>query len=199
MHDPLSLLFSFCLCLSLIDQPFHVLVFSLPAIVGDSAGGNLVVSTSLKLRDAYSDLGSPAGHVLLCPWVLGPDPLQSSLYDLVNAAGCEMFIEAYTQNKPEILNSPYTSPFNSPTLQGLPPMLVFIGGVEVLRPSIEQFVERARTEGGLDVKTVVGEGRSHNYMLLNDISTKQDREESYLEIGEFLSGAHHRYLAASEN
>ncbi|KAG0302461.1 hypothetical protein BGZ97_002335, partial [Linnemannia gamsii] len=97
-------------------------------LFGDSAGGNLVLSTSVKLRDAYSNLGSPAGHVLICPWVRGPDPLQSSLYDLVNAAGCEMFVEAYTQNKPENLNSPYTSPFNSPTLQGLSPMLVFIGG-----------------------------------------------------------------------
>lgn len=78
-------------------------------------------------------------------------------------------------------------------------MLVFIGGVEILRPSIEQFVERARTEGAVDVKTVVGEGRSHNYMLLNDISTKQDREESYLEIGEFLAGVHRRRRAALEN
>ncbi|KAF8929208.1 hypothetical protein BGZ47_001198 [Haplosporangium gracile] len=168
-------------------------------IFGDSAGGNLCISATLKLRDAYSDLGSPAGHVLICPWVRSPEPLQSSLYDLVNAAGCEMFVEAYTQNNPENLASPYTSPFNSPTVTGLSPMLVFMGGVEILRPSIEEFVERARTEGGVDVKTVVGEGRSHNYFLLNEISTKRDREESWLAIGEFVSAAHHRRLAAHEN
>ncbi|KAG0369914.1 hypothetical protein BGX24_002249, partial [Mortierella sp. AD032] len=119
-------------------------------LFGDSAGGNLCISTSLKLRDAHPDLGSPAGSVLICPWVRSPQPLESSLYDLVNAAGCEMFVEAYTQNKPENLSSPYTSPFNSPTLQGLSPMLVFTGGVEILRPSIEEFVERARQEGGVD-------------------------------------------------
>ena len=76
-------------------------------------------------------------------------------------------------------------------------MLLFTGGVEILRPSIEQFVERARGDG-VEVKMVVGEGRSHNYMLLNDISTSQDREESYLTIGEFLSAAHHRRLATLE-
>ncbi|KAF9904606.1 hypothetical protein EC991_002534 [Linnemannia zychae] len=164
-------------------------------IFGDSAGGNLCLSTSLKLRDAHPELGSPAGHVLICPWVRSPEPLQSSLYDLVNAAGCEMFVEAYTQNKPEALSSPYTSPFNSTTLQGLPPMLVFMGGVEILRPSIEQFVERARSEGGVDVKTVVGEGRSHNYFLLNVISTKEDREVSYRAIGEFVLESYRRRLS----
>ncbi|KAF9119226.1 hypothetical protein BGW39_000451 [Mortierella sp. 14UC] len=161
-------------------------------LMGDSAGGNLCLSTSLKLRDAHPDLGSPAGHVLISPWVRGPEPLQSSLYDLVNAAGCEMFVEAYTQNKPENLSSPYTSPFNATTLQGISPMLVFIGGVEILRPSIEQFVERARSEGGVDVRTVVGEGRSHNYFLLDEISTNEDREVSYRAIGEFALEAHRR-------
>ncbi|KAK5816756.1 Alpha/Beta hydrolase protein [Linnemannia elongata] len=168
-------------------------------VFGDSAGGNLCLSASLKLRDAHQDLGAPAGHVLICPWVRSPEPLHSSLYDLVNAAGCEMFIEAYTQNKPEILASPYTSPFNSPTLAGLPPMLVFMGGVEILRPSIEEFVERARTEGGVDVKTVVAPGRSHNYFLLNDISTSKDREESWVAIGEFVGAAHQRRLASLQD
>ncbi|KAF9543389.1 hypothetical protein EC957_000899 [Mortierella hygrophila] len=168
-------------------------------IFGDSAGGNLCLSASLKLRDAHQDLGAPAGHVLICPWVRSPEPLHSSLYDVVSAAGCELYIEAYTQNKPENLASPYTSPFNSPTLAGLSPMLVFIGGVEILRPSIEEFVELARTEGGVDVKTVVGAGRSHNYFLLDDISTAKDREESWAAIGEFVSTAHQRRLASLEN
>ena len=78
-------------------------------------------------------------------------------------------------------------------------MLVFIGGVEILRPSIEEFVERARTEGRVDVKTVVGAGRSHNYFLLNDISTAKDREESWVAIGEFVSTAHQRRLASLGN
>lgn len=78
-------------------------------------------------------------------------------------------------------------------------MLVFTGGVEILRPSIEEFVERARTEGGVDVKTVVGAGRSHNYFLLNEISTTKDREESWVAIGEFVGSAHHRCLASLKN
>ncbi|KAG0198251.1 hypothetical protein BGX33_012483 [Mortierella sp. NVP41] len=166
-------------------------------LFGDSAGGNLCLSTSIKLRDAFADMGSPAGHVLICPWVRGPEPLESSLYDLVNAAGCEMFVEAYTQNNPEVLSSPYTSPFNTPTLAGLSPMLVFMGGVEILRPSIEHFVEKARADG-VDVQAIVGEGRSHNYFLLNEISTNKDREESYLAIGDFVLRAHRHRLGLVE-
>ncbi|KAF9919629.1 hypothetical protein FBU30_010723 [Linnemannia zychae] len=163
-------------------------------LFGDSAGGNLCLSVSLNLRDNYSSFGLPSGHVLISPWVRGPEPLVSSLYDVVNATGCEMFVEAYTQLKPEYLSSPYTSPFNSQTLKGLSPMLVFIGGAEILRSSIESFVELARSEGEVDVKAVIGEDRPHNYFLLDEISTEKDRDESRKEIGSFIHDVHRRYL-----
>ncbi|KAG0367165.1 alpha/beta hydrolase fold-domain-containing protein [Gamsiella multidivaricata] len=165
--------------------------------LGDSAGGNICLGTSLKLRDAFSELGSPAGQILICPWARSADPLESSLYDVVSAIGCEIYTEAYTQNDPETAMCTYTSPSSALSLTGLPPMLIFIGGVEILRPSIEQFVDRARNEG-VDVKSVLGEGRSHNYFLLDDISTKQDREEALREMGEFVLRAHRQSTQATE-
>ncbi|KAG0205234.1 hypothetical protein BGX28_003095 [Mortierella sp. GBA30] len=157
--------------------------------LGDSAGGNICLGTSLKLRDSFSELGSPAGHILVSPWVRSSEPLQSSLFDVVSAVGCQIYAEAYTQNNPDIIMCPYTSPFHASTLAGLAPMLVFIGGVEILRPSTEQFLKRAQGDG-VEVKTVVGEGRAHNYFLLDDISTKKDRETAYKEMSEFVFALH---------
>ncbi|KAF9954745.1 hypothetical protein BGZ72_004322 [Mortierella alpina] len=161
-------------------------------LFGDSAGGNIALGTTLKLRDAFSELGAPAGHILICPWVRSPEPLQDSLFDVVSEIGCQVYAEAYTQNNAEIIMCPYTSPFSAPTLAGLSPMLIFIGGVEILRPSIEQFVEKAQKDG-VDVQTVVGEGRAHNYFLLDDISTKKDRQEAYWAMSEFVKDVHRRF------
>ncbi|KAG0323143.1 hypothetical protein BGZ99_002919 [Dissophora globulifera] len=166
-------------------------------LLGDSAGGNICLGTSLKLRDAFAYLGAPAGQILICPWVRDHEPLESSLYDVVSAIGCEVYVEAYTQYHPEHVESPYTSPAKAKSLSSLSPMLVFIGGVEILRPSIERFVERARGEG-TDVKTVLAEGRSHNYFLLDDISTELDRQDAYREMSEFAQKAHHLFLQAKQ-
>ncbi|KAF9276699.1 hypothetical protein BGZ68_009836 [Mortierella alpina] len=161
-------------------------------LFGDSAGGNIALGTTLKLRDAFTELSAPAGHILVCPWVRSPEPPQNSLFDVVSEIGCQIYAEAYTQNNPETVMCPYTSPFSAPTLAGLSPMLIFIGGVEILRPSIEQFVEKAQKDG-VDVKTVVGEGRAHNYFLLDDISTKKDRQEAYQAMSEFVSDVYRRF------
>ncbi|KAF9940845.1 hypothetical protein BGZ67_006698 [Mortierella alpina] len=161
-------------------------------LFGDSAGGNIALGTTLSLRDGYSELGSPAGHILVCPWVRNLEPPQNSLFDVVSEIGCQIYAEAYTQNNPETIMCAYTSPFSAPTLAGLSPMLIFIGGVEILRPSIEQFVEKAQKDG-VEVKTVVGEGRAHNYFLLDDISTKKDRQEAHCAMSEFVSDIHRRF------
>ncbi|KAF9992297.1 hypothetical protein BGZ80_008621, partial [Entomortierella chlamydospora] len=91
----------------------------------------------------------------------------------------------------------YTSPISAPTLTGLSPMLIFIGGLEIIRQSTEQFANKAMAEG-VDVKTVVVEGRPHNYIMLDYLSTKQDREEAYHAIGEFVLHAHHNLNQTGE-
>ncbi|KAF9573347.1 hypothetical protein EC968_008617 [Mortierella alpina] len=182
------------------ENPFPVAMNEITAAYKDLVqthgveAGRIVLSlgTTLLLRDEYSELGSPAGHILVCPWVRSPEPPQNSLYDVVSEIGCQVYAEAYTQNKPESDMCAYTSPFSAPTLARLSPMLIFIGGVEILRPSIEQFVEKAKKDG-VEVKTVVGEERAHNYFLLDDISTKKDRQEAYCAMSEFVSDVHRRF------
>ncbi|KAG0039744.1 hypothetical protein BGZ82_006896 [Podila clonocystis] len=164
-------------------------------LFGDSAGGNITLGTSLKLRDAFQDLGAPAGHILICPWVRSTDPLENSMFDFVSTTGCEIYTEAYIQNQAANMRCAYTSPISA-TLEGLSPMLIFIGGVEILRPSIEKFVAKASAEG-VEVVTVLKEGRSHNYMLLDDISTLEDRYEAWQAMSKFAVEAHNRFQKIS--
>ncbi|KAF9111075.1 hypothetical protein BGX27_005445 [Mortierella sp. AM989] len=160
-------------------------------IVGDSAGGNLCLGASLKLRDAFSEVGPPAGQILFCPWVRSSDPLESSIFDVVSSVGCEVYNEAYTQHDPETEMCQYTSPISAPTLAGLSPMLIFIGGLEILLQSTMRFVDKARSEG-VEVKSIIAQGRPHNYMLMDYLSTKQDREETYQAVGEFVLNVHNK-------
>ncbi|KAF9434735.1 hypothetical protein BGZ76_007532 [Entomortierella beljakovae] len=160
-------------------------------LAGDSAGGNICLGSYLKLQHNYSSLGLPAGAILISPWVRSTDHLQSSLFDVVSPIGCELYSEAYTRNDPEISTSQYTSPINAPTFAGLGPMLIAYGGLEILRPSIELFVDRARAEG-IEVTTVLEEGRPHDYVLADILSTKKDRERVFQIVGEFVSNAYHR-------
>ncbi|KAG0043543.1 hypothetical protein BGZ83_011283 [Gryganskiella cystojenkinii] len=160
-------------------------------LFGDSAGGNICLGTALRLRDGFKELGQPGGQIAVSPWVCGPEPLENSLYDFVSKEGCEVYLEAYTQNKPELLNSPYTRPYFAETLSGLGPTLIYAGGSEILRPSIEAFVKRAKTED-VEITSVMGEDRPHNYCLLEDLSTKEDREIANRVLGEFLTKVHSR-------
>ncbi|KAG0016960.1 hypothetical protein BGZ81_010969 [Podila clonocystis] len=164
-------------------------------LFGDSAGGNITLGTSLKLRDAFQDLGAPAGHILVCPWVRSTDLLENSMFDFVSTTGCEIYTEAYIQNQAANMHCAYTSPISA-TLEGLSPMLIFIGGVEILRPSIEKFVAKASADG-VEVVTVLKEGRSHNYMLLDDISTPEDRYEAWQAMSKFVVEVHSRFQKIS--
>ncbi|KAF9428383.1 hypothetical protein BGZ94_002601 [Podila epigama] len=114
---------------------------------------------------------------------------------MVSTKGCQLYSEAYTQDQPENNRLPYVSPMSAPTLAGLGPMLIFIGGVEILRPSLEKFVDKARTEG-VEVKAVVAEGRSHNYMLWEDTSTEEDRMQARQAMGQFMQKVYERFQSS---
>ncbi|KAG0340405.1 hypothetical protein BG000_012053 [Podila horticola] len=160
---------------------------------GDSAGGNLCLTTALKVRDDYPDVGLPAGQVLFSPWVMCPKPLKDNPDDYITNHGGRLFMEAYTQNLASVQSSPYASPIQVPTLAGMPRMLIFIGGVEVLRPSIESFVVKARAEG-VHVETELREGQAHDYCLIEEISGVKVKRESEAKIGRFVAQIRNEYI-----
>lgn len=131
---------------------------------GDSAGGQIALSTAIQLRDEHAvtlprtvliapaldlSMSNPEMDVVLPsdPW-LGKE-------------GARVFIEHWRGTLP--LADPRVSPLNAdPT--GLGPLTVFCGTRDILVPDTRVLVERART-AGVDVDYYEQEGLVHVYPL----------------------------------
>ena len=116
------------------------------ALAGDSAGGALAVATLCALRDAGEPL--PAAAALLCPWT---EPLAAGGSMDAHAAfdfGDRELLAGWAQATIGAGN-PHDPRFTvaDAKLAGLPPLLVQVGGVEVLYDQVLRFVERAREAG----------------------------------------------------
>ncbi|KAF9094608.1 hypothetical protein BGX23_001862 [Mortierella sp. AD031] len=164
---------------------------------GDSAGGNLCLTTALKIRDAYPSVGLPAGQVLFSPWVMCPKVLKDSPDDYISNSGGHLFVEAYTHNQAKFQTSPYASPIQATTLAGMPRMQIFIGGVETLRPSIERFIVKATAEG-VEIETHLKEGKAHDYCLIEEISGPKVLREAHEAIAKFVARIRDEYVNARE-
>jgi len=116
-------------------------------VAGDSAGGGLTLALLLALRDR--SLPMPALGVPISPWTdltLSGETM-TSLADrdpMVNRAGLQRMADWYVDaaDPSDALVSPL---FADPT--GLPPLLVHVGEVEVLRDDAVQFAARAEAAG----------------------------------------------------
>ncbi|KAI1316121.1 hypothetical protein EDD11_010435 [Mortierella claussenii] len=164
---------------------------------GDSAGGNLCLTTALKIRDEYPYIGVPAGQVLFSPWVMCPKPIKDSSHDYIISTGGRLFMECYTQGLAKVMTSLYTSPISAPSLAGLPRMLIFVGGVETLRPSIEAFAEKANAEG-LDLEVHIKPGKVHDYALIPDVAGYAVVKEANELIGKFVARIRGQYVGTAE-
>lgn len=130
------------------------------AIMGDSAGGGLVVSTMVAARDRGWPL--PAAAVCLSPWVdltCGPDsPVATTLDDpLVRFAEIEEYIRGYVGEASA--RNPLVSPVFA-DLAGLPPLLIHAGTTEALRSDAERLAAAARA-AGVETTLELGEGVPH--------------------------------------
>lgn len=117
-------------------------------IAGDSAGGGLVLSLALALRDAGDPL--PAALVTFSPWT---DLAATGASLEENSARCAMFV-ADTIRRAAPFYAGRTDP-QAPLLSplygdyhGLPPLLVHASHDEVLRDDAVRVADRARRAGG---------------------------------------------------
>jgi acetyl esterase/lipase len=123
-------------------EPGHV------ATAGDSAGGNLAISTVLKLRDEGDPL--PGAILPMSPWLdmehvgktldsnAGTDALVGKEI-LHGMSG--MFLGEGGDRRDPLANPLYADP------AGLPPLYLCAGGHETLLDNAEQFHEKARVAG----------------------------------------------------
>jgi acetyl esterase/lipase len=132
-------------------------------IAGDSAGGNLAAATLCSLRDAGEP--PPAAAVLFCPWV---DLLAAGGSIDANASadfGDRELLVAWAEDYVPrgTPRDPRAFPIDA-KLEGLPPLLIQVGGAEVLHDQIVAFRERARA-AGVDVALEVEPDMFHDWQL----------------------------------
>jgi acetyl esterase/lipase len=118
------------------------------ALAGDSAGGTLVLSTLLRLRDTGRPL--PAAAVAFSPVT---DLAATGRSIVENDRRDALFFGASIAKLADIYLPPGVAPEDplaSPlyaALSGLPPLLLHVGREEVLRDDAVRFAERARRAG----------------------------------------------------
>ncbi len=153
-------------------------------IAGDSAGGNLTLSTLIKLRDDGIPL--PAGAVAMSP---GIDYTNNSKTLLENAktdpiladTGIFWWAPAFLAGADP--NNPLVSPVFA-DLKGLPPILIQVSKSEMLYDHSTRFVERAKT-AGVDATLQEWEDTIHVFQGfgLHDLP---EAKEALIKIGEFI-------------
>lgn len=123
-------------------------------IAGDSAGGNLALTLTLKLRD--SGMAVPRALVLMSPWADMSGVGESRKFNFKRdpmfgeSAGDESVIKRREPGNPYAgetdLKDPYLSPVYA-DFMGFPPMLIQVGDWEMLLSEARTVAEKARAQG----------------------------------------------------
>lgn len=133
------------------------------ALCGDSAGGNLAISTAVRARDAGLPL--PGALMLMSPALDLADELEShaSVPDapLLTPDLMGLFNTLYIGGGDR--RSTSVTPLHG-DLSGLPPTLVHVGTWELLRDDSIEIVKRIRAAGGA-AELKVWEGMCHSWQL----------------------------------
>jgi epsilon-lactone hydrolase len=161
--------------------------YSKIAVMGDSAGGNLVLGLLVYLSaNSPSGTVAPVGAVVLSP--VTDLALTGASWE-TRAPADPYFLRSQAA---ELVRSylgghdpadPLASPLNG-NLAGLPPVRIHVGEDEVLLDDSLRYVERA-VMAGVDARVDVWEGMPHGF--LSGIGTLAASEQALDEIGRFLA------------
>jgi acetyl esterase/lipase len=144
-------------------------------VVGDSAGGNLILALLLRCRDEGGVL--PDAAVALSPatdlsWS-SPSILERAERDpVLRPERIETAVQAYLQRKSSVDN-PYVSPLCG-DLAGLPPVMLQVGEAEILYDDSVRFAERAEA-AGVDVRLDVWPDMPHVFQMFAPYLPQADR------------------------
>lgn len=163
-------------------------------LIGDSAGGNLILSLLLRLRDGGKPM--PAAAVLMSPWTdftaSGASYTNNYPFDAVfgrrkgslNETKLPKFLEcgAFSYALGADRSDPYLSPILG-EYHDMPPVLMTVGSREILLDDTLAVADKIKAAGG-NVKVIVGEGMFHAYPLFYKISPTA--KKTFMEILSFL-------------
>ncbi len=150
-------------------------------VVGDSAGGGLALALLHALRDAGEEL--PAAAVLISPFL---DASCSGASMAERAEDDPSFTPEYLRevaatylDGADPLN-PIASPLFA-SQSGLPPLLIQVGGAEILLSDSERLASAA-TKAGVQITLDVAEGLPHVYQVVLDAP---ETRRAIFQIAEF--------------
>ncbi|MBN1801142.1 MAG: alpha/beta hydrolase [Candidatus Lokiarchaeota archaeon] len=152
-------------------------------IGGDSAGGNLTMSTLLKLRDQKEQM--PVGAFALSP-ILDYTLSSKSMYEnketdpLLADGGVFWWDHAYLGKTDP--NNPYISPLKA-NLNGLPPLLLQVSKTEMLYDHSTRFAEKAKKDG---VKVNLQEWNDMAHVWQAFDTSIPESEEATIQIVKFI-------------
>lgn len=148
-------------------------------LCGESAGGGLVYSLCLKLKELNMPL--PCGIIALSPWTdltaSGASYEQNRNTDpSMSKERLSFFADSYTDDRKNPLVSPLFG-----DLASLPPSLIFVGGDEIMLDDARMMHDRLN-ENGSHSKIIIKDGMWHGYVLY---CLKENRSD-FVEINDFL-------------
>jgi monoterpene epsilon-lactone hydrolase len=153
------------------------------ALVGDSAGGGLVLATAMRARDTGRPLPSVIG--LISPWIdlvcEGPTYATHAARDPMLPTEVMSRCAAQYAGDTDV-RDPQLSPLYA-DLTGLPPMLIQVGTEEILQSDSERIAEAARA-AGVDVTLRTYDGMWHVWHLF--AWAVPEGKMAISEMGEFV-------------
>lgn len=153
------------------------------AIAGDSAGGNLVFTSLLSIRQ--HNLPMPACAVPLSPWT----DLECTGETFITKADVDPMVhKEFTRKLSDLyapganLRDPLVSPLYG-DLKGLPPLLIQVGERETLLDDSRRIAERAR-RAGVDVTLEIEPGQVHVFQIF--AARLDEGRAAIVRMGDFI-------------
>ena len=160
-------------------------------VVGDSAGGNLALSLTLRLRDEGQEL--PAGIVAMSPWADLSNSGPSHLYNATKDPSFGVEPDQWDGSTPVGVDTTYPdglnakTPYLSPSFgdyAGFPPMLLQAGDLEVLLSDSQMVYDNAIAHG-VDCTLTVYPGMFHVFQ--GSLDLLPESRAAWEEVGAFLA------------
>jgi acetyl esterase len=165
------------------------------AVAGESAGGNMAVTTAIMARDQNVQ---PPVHILAVYPVAGTDLTTPSYNRNANAmplskGGIEWFVDKYLGN-PEDKQSPLLNLYSAANLKGLPSTTIVNAEIDPLLSDGELLADAMR-KAGVQVSRQVQQGVTHEFFGMDAVLDDATRAQNFAVKG--LTAAFSRGEAAT--
>lgn len=150
------------------------------ALAGESAGGNLAITTAMAARN--TGLPRPAAILSVYP-VAGtstntPSARENAMAKPLNTAMLPWFLQYYTSNTPQELNDPRLNLVETADLRGLPPTTIVLAEIDPLRSGGEMLTEKLRA-AGVPVESRTYPGVTHEFFGMGSVVRQAKTAEDF--------------------